>query len=72
MKLIRLTLKLTVRGLNGIVKTVVMKVSIVRRRRPSVAVNVATVAGNVPGVSAKGPLAVQCPSSNFSRIEALT
>jgi hypothetical protein len=57
--------------LDGTVKTVVMQVSSVSRRGQSVAVIVAGVAGNIPIVSAKGPLAVQCPSNNFSRIEAL-
>jgi hypothetical protein len=71
-ELIHRTLDSTLGTFDGTVKTVVVQLPSVSRLGPSIAVTVASIAGNLAIVSAKGPLVVQCPSSNFSRIEALT
>jgi hypothetical protein len=71
-ELIHRTIKSMPRTLDVMVKTIVVQVPSVGRLGGSVEETVASVPGNLPAVSAMGPLAVQCPSNNFSRIEALT
>ena len=71
-ELIHPTIELMVRALDVMVKTIVVQLPSVSRMGSSVGATGLSVAGKVPSVSANGALAVQWPSSNFSRIEALT